>query len=60
MTYSTIEASPLVKTIDQKGWTIDGIDRSADPQTRLASLYARLPASAGVGQGESLDRKSVV
>ena len=33
---------------------IDGIDRSADPQTRLASLYARLPASAGVGHGESL------
>ena len=33
---------------------IDGIDRSADPQTRLASLYARLPAAAGVGQGESL------
>ena len=33
---------------------IETIDRSADPQTRLASLYARLPAAAGVGQGESL------
>ena len=33
---------------------VDTIDKTADATTRLASLYARIPSSVGVGQGEAL------
>ena len=34
--------------------TVNGVDPQVDATTRLASVYARLPASAGVGPGEAL------
>jgi membrane fusion protein (multidrug efflux system) len=30
------------------------VDPSVDPQTRLASIFVRLPAAAGIGAGEPL------
>ena len=33
---------------------VESIDLTADPQTRLASLYARIPAQAGLGAGQPL------
>lgn len=33
---------------------IESIDSTVDPQTRLASVYARIPASAHVGPGQPL------
>jgi RND family efflux transporter MFP subunit len=32
--------------------TVNGVDPQIDATTRLASIYARIPASAGVGPGE--------
>ena len=34
--------------------TVNGVDPQVDTTTRLASVYARVPASAGVGPGEPL------
>lgn len=34
--------------------TVSGVDRQPDPTTRQASVYARIPASSGVGVGVSL------
>lgn len=34
--------------------TVVGIDPQVDPSTRLASVYAKLPAAAGIGAGEPL------
>jgi RND family efflux transporter MFP subunit len=34
--------------------TVNGVDPQIDATTRLASIYARVPASAGVGPGEPL------
>jgi len=33
---------------------IENVSLAVDPQTRLATVYARLPASAGIGPGQSL------
>lgn len=36
---------------------VASVDPAVDPQTRLASVYARLPAGAGIASGETLEGK---
>ena len=39
--------------------TVAAVDPAADPQTRLASLYARVPATAGLGAGVAVSARLV-
>ena len=59
MTYSTIEASTLVKTIGQKGWTIpqiayyvkqEAVDKDLDAQAVFFTLQSWLDATAHVAE----------
>ena len=59
MTYSTIEANPLVKTIGQKGWTIpqaayyvkqEAVDQDFDAQAVFFTLLSWLDATAHVAE----------